>query len=299
MSTTNRASLLNKTHKVLKKHYKPQAKDERPLLEVLIFAGCLENAQYSAAEKAFATLSNDFFDWNEVRVTTKKELSEVLSMLPDSMAGAERVKRVLQSVFEKLYSFEMEDLRKQNLGKAVKQLEAFDGTTPFMVAYATQMALGGHKIPLDQGALDALLVVGVVTPAEVAKQAFGSIERAISKTKGIEFGSLLHQLGADFVASPYSTNLHKTLLEIDSGAKSRLPKRGGKKEADTAAAPKSRRKKAVSVKAKTSRASSSKAKAPKAKPKAKKAKRATKAAKATRPAKKKVAKKKAGKKKPR
>lgn len=290
MSTTNRASLLNKTHKVLKKHYKPTSRDERPLLEVLIFAACLENAPYNAAEKAYGALVNEFFDWNEVRVSTRKDLCEKLTMLPDPLAAAQRVKRVLQSVFDKRYSFDLEDLRKQNLGKAVKQIESFDGTSSFMAAYATQMALGGHRIPLDQGAIDVLLVVGAVTPPEVSKQSFGSIERAISKNKGIEFGSLLHQLGADFVASPFSTNLHKTLLEIDSGAKSRLPKRGGKKEAEPAPKSKAKRKKAVAVKAKPSAAAKAK---PKPKTKTKKAKAARPAKKAV---KKKAAKKKARKK---
>ena len=53
----NRAALLTKAHKVLKKHYKPVTPAaERPLMEQLLFALCLENATYEAAEQAYAAL---------------------------------------------------------------------------------------------------------------------------------------------------------------------------------------------------------------------------------------------------
>lgn len=228
MASPNRAALLTKAHKVLKKHYKPVALVERPLLEQLIFAACLENADYDDATKAFEALRGGFFDWNEVRVSTSRELAEVMPMLPDPQASAANVKRTLYSVFESTYSFDLESLKKQNIGQAIQRLKKVEGTTPFMVAFATQSALGGHSVPVDRGTLDALAVLGIVE--ERAKEDAGvqGMERAIPKSKGIEFGSLLHQLGADMVANPYSPSLHKILLEINPDAKDRLPKRPSK-----------------------------------------------------------------------
>src|SRR5262249_60528513 len=79
MSTPNRAALLAKTHKVLKRTYKyGSPKEEQPLLESLLFACVLENAHHHAAQQAFAKLQGSFFDWNEIRVSTVKELAEVL-----------------------------------------------------------------------------------------------------------------------------------------------------------------------------------------------------------------------------
>jgi hypothetical protein len=64
------------------------------------------------------------------------------------------------------------------------------------------------------------------------------LERAIPKNSGIEFGSLLHQLGADFAASPYSPAYHAILLEIEPKAKERLPSRRAKRVIqETAGAP--------------------------------------------------------------
>lgn len=228
MATQNRTALINKVHKVLKKHYKPVPIPERPLLEHSLYACCLENASYEAADKAYAAVSSTFFDWNEVRVSTVKELAEVMHVLPEPAAAAGNLKRILQSVFEANYAFDLETLKKMPLGQAQQKLQKHPGATPFVVAYVTQAALAGHAIPLDRGLLDVFGILGLATEQEKAAHNVPGLERAIPKNKGIEFGSLAHQLGADLVHSPHSPNLHKTLLEIAPDCKDRLPKRAAK-----------------------------------------------------------------------
>jgi len=232
MASESRTSQFAKVHKALKKHYKPVSPDsQRLVLEHLVFACCLEDAHYEPAEEGYAALVHTFFDWNEIRVTSISELSEVMSALPDSRTAAHRVKRVLQSVFEAMYSFDLEDQRKKNLGPTVKWLKKIDGTTNFSIAYVVQSALGGHAIPVDSGVLKALHVVGLITDKDVQEGLVPGLERAVSKAKGIEFGSMLHQLGADFTANPYSPALRKILLQIDPDCEARLPKRRAGKTA--------------------------------------------------------------------
>ncbi len=89
MSTPNRASKITKAHKVLKKHYKPYVVADRPILEHLLYACCLQSATHEAADEAFAKLQQAYYDWNEVRVTTISELAEVMNCLPQ--AGGNRV----------------------------------------------------------------------------------------------------------------------------------------------------------------------------------------------------------------
>lgn len=231
MTTPNRAALITKLQKVLRKHYKPiDVPVNRPVLEQMIYGCCLENAPFDLAETAVKALSTTFFDWNEVRVSTLKELSEVVSMLPDPMAAAVRLRGVLQGIFETTYSFDVDSMRKLNLGQALKKVEKLPGMSQFVLAFATQTALGGHSIPIDRGTLDALWIVGIVSDAEKSKQIAPGIERAVPKNKGVEFFSLLHQLGVELFSNPYSTNLHKILLEVSGDAKNRLPKRLTKKQ---------------------------------------------------------------------
>jgi endonuclease III len=231
MASLNRTALLNKTYKVLKKHYKPVPADgKRSIFEHLVYAMCLENSSYAAANRAYKALQSEFIDWNDVRVASVPELAEVMADTADPPAAAAHLRRSLQAVFESRYGFDLENLRKENLGVAAKKLAEMDGTTSFAVAYAMQNGLSAHSIPVDRGALGALLVIGAITPAEAAQGVVPGAERAIAKNKGAEFASLLHQLSADFVANCYAPSLQKILLEINDDAKNRLPKRGAKKE---------------------------------------------------------------------
>jgi hypothetical protein len=93
------------------------------------------------------------------------------------------------------------------------------------------MTLGGHAIPIDRGTRDAMIVIGVIGDHEAKDGHVPGMERAIPKNKGIEFASLVHQLGAEMVSNPYSPALHKLLLEIAPDAKDRLPKRQAKPKA--------------------------------------------------------------------
>jgi len=235
MGNSNRTALLSKTHRVLKQQYTPVTPPtDRPLLEHLLFASVLENASFEIAEKIYTHLSKNFFDWNEVRVSTVTELAEVTRPLPDPTTAASNLKRVLQGVFESTYSFDLEPVKKQNISAGIKQLERLGGTTPFSLAYVTQVALGGHAIPLDRGALDVLAILGVIGEGEAQSGKVSGLERVISKTKGVEFGSLLHQLAAEYVANPFSPSVRKLMLTINPEAKDRFPKRGAKKDDERA-----------------------------------------------------------------
>lgn len=237
MATPSRSSVLTKMHKVLKKHYKPVAPHpERTVLEHALYAVCLENAHYETADAAFRALATEFFDWNEVRVSTVKELSETFADLPEPQRAATNLKQILQSVFETRYAFDLEGLRKMKLGDAIKALQSLGGATPFVTAYVVQAALGGHAIPVDRGAREVFAVLGLLEDPSREDAHVAGLERAIAKSKGIEFGSLLHQLSAEFVANPYAAPLHEVLLEIAPECKPRLPKRPTRKAEPAAAA---------------------------------------------------------------
>jgi endonuclease-3 len=226
MTAVSRTAQFTKIYKILKKHYKPVSSNTgRTVTEHLIFACCLEDARYEAAEEAFAALVHTFFDWNEVRVTSISELSEVMACLPDPRLAANRIKRVLHATFEAQFNFDLEDKRKKNLGPTIKWLEGLDGTSRFSVAYVVQAALGGHSIPIDTGTMTILRLLDLVTDKDVHSGEVPGLERAIAKSKGVEFGSLLHQFGADFSANPYSPAIRGILLEINPDMQIRLPKR--------------------------------------------------------------------------
>lgn len=239
MSASNRASVYNKIYRVLKKHYKPVPSPKGwMVLENMLYGCCLENSHYNKAQAAFERLRDSFFDWNEIRVTTVKELAEVLRDLPDPVLSASNLKRALQCVFEANYSFDLEAMHKMNIGKAVKVLGKHH-VPSYVVSYVVQNSLGGHSIPLDAGAIQALTIVGVISESEAKSCSAPGLERTIPKSKGVEFGSLLHQLSADLVGTPHSPSVRTILLEIDPSAQDRLPRRKSTKKAAKRASGKS------------------------------------------------------------
>src|SRR5262245_959755 len=226
MATPNRSALITRTIKVLRKHFKPVLPPkDRSLFEHLLYACLVEDSPNEVAEEVLAKLKQDYFGWNEVRVSTIRELTEVCKPLVHPAEAAGRLKQTLQSVFESVYEFDIETFKKQNIGQAVKMLQKYRGTTPFVVAYTTQMALGGHSIPINRGALISLHTVGVISDDEYKKKVVPGLERTVAKSKGVEIGSLLHQLGVEVGRNPTGQNARKLLLEIDPKCKDRLPKR--------------------------------------------------------------------------
>jgi endonuclease III len=223
MSTKNRGDRIQLLHKVVSKHFTPVlAPEDRSVLEHLLYACCVEDAAYEAADEAFHRLQESFFDWNEVRVTTVSELSETLHNLPDPDAAAVRIKKNLQSLFETRYSFDLDDMIKMNQGKAIQELEKLAGVSRFVLGYVTQNALGGHAIPVSDGIMKILLATEIVSEAEAAKNQVPGLERTVPKTKGPQFASCLHQFGLLCLSSPAGKQT-KAILKESGAAETQKP----------------------------------------------------------------------------
>jgi hypothetical protein len=227
-SQPGRKQLVAKLHKALKSQYKPVAAvSGRSMLEQVLFACCLENAQHDVAEKAFARLLESYFDLNEIRVTTVAELAETLQGLPDPARAALALRRVLQGVFESTYSFSLDHAKKHSIAHGIKTLEQIHGIPPFVVQHVTATALGGHVVPLDLGAFSGLYLCGIISREEYDAGKAPGLERLFAKKAAIEFASLVHQFGAEVVGNLHGATVKKLLQAVNPAAlKERFPKRG-------------------------------------------------------------------------
>jgi len=219
MTAKNRAGLITKLQTSLKKHYKPApAAPGRPLMEHVLYAALLEDAPVDLADEGFAKCEQEFFDWNEVRVTSVTELAEVLSHFPSPASTSLRLKRCLQSVFESFYSFEIEHLKKENLGKAVAKFESMNGVSPFVLSYLVQHGLGGHAIPVNSSGMWIMFKTGIVNEAEARTGKVPGLERAIPKSKAIEFSSMLHQAAVALTADATSKQVWEIIWSVNKDA---------------------------------------------------------------------------------
>ena len=223
MSASNRASLISKLQNALKKFYQPlPTQPSRPLLEHVLYASLLEDAPADLADEGMAKCEQEFFDWNEVRVTTITELSQVLENLPDPQKAARRLKSNLQAIFEEFYTFELDHLKKENLGKAVTKFEKMPGMTPFVLNYTVQNGLGGHAIPVDYSAMVIMLSTDIASQAEAMAGKVPGLERAIPKNKAIEFSGLLHQAAVALNSNTKDKTARQLLDAVSKGSSERL-----------------------------------------------------------------------------
>jgi endonuclease-3 len=205
-TTINKQRLLDRLFTTLKKAYDPGDPADRPVLEQFVFALCREGTTHDQAEQAFRNLCERFFDWNEVRVSSLRELEECLADLPEPDLRAQRIIGFLQEVFETTFSFDLEPLQKKGLKQAAKQLARFQAANDYAVSWVVQRTLGGHSIPLDTPTTRALRRLTLIDGEDGNTEALqASLEHLIPKSRGPLFSDLISAL-ADKVCWEDSPN---------------------------------------------------------------------------------------------
>jgi endonuclease III len=191
-TTTNKQRLLNQLFATLAKAGKGGEPEPRPVLEQFVLAICREGVTREAAERAFRNLRERFFDWNEIRVSSSRELAEALEGLPDAEGRAQRLIDLLQEVFETTFSFDLEGLHKKGMKQAAKTLLRYQAANDYAVAWVVQQSLGGHALPLDAPSLRVLRRLGLIENDQEDLEALrASLEHQIPKARGAQFCDLI------------------------------------------------------------------------------------------------------------
>lgn len=197
-TTINKARVLTQVFTALKKRYDPAEPEARPVLEQLLYAVVREGATREQADRAYRNLQERFYDWNEIRVSSVREIEEALDELPFADVRAQRLIGLLQEVFETTFSFELESLHKKGLKQAAKQMARYQAANDYVVAWVIQQSLGGHAIPLDEPSLRVLRRLGLIENGhEDAETLRASLEHFIPKARGPLFNDLISALADD------------------------------------------------------------------------------------------------------
>ncbi|HVS34642.1 MAG TPA: hypothetical protein VMS17_03605 [Gemmataceae bacterium] len=193
-TTINKQKLLTQLFSAARKSKDMESDAElRPVLSEFIYALCREGAPREAAERAFRNLVERFFDWNEVRVSSHRELEEALAGLPSAAARAERLSAFLHEVFETEFSFDLDkQLLKKGLKLAAKQLDGYQASNEYIIAWVVQRSLGGHAIPIDAPTRRCARRLGLVDGAHDDDEAArASLEHLVPKAKGTLFTEIV------------------------------------------------------------------------------------------------------------
>jgi len=204
-TTTNKQRLLNHIFAHLPKGTKAGQEGSArppqglPVLEQFLYAVCREGTTREEGDRAFLNLRERFFDWNEVRVSSLRELSEAFEGLPDPEARAQRAVDFLQEVFETTFSFDLESLHKKGLKQAAKQLARYQASNDYSVAWVVQQSLGGHAVPVDGPTLRVLRRLRLADGEHEDMESLrASLEHHIPKSKGSLFYDLISAVAGEF-----------------------------------------------------------------------------------------------------
>jgi endonuclease-3 len=197
-TTTNKQRLLGHLLNAFPAH----ADDDspRPVFEQFVYGLCREDASAEQAERAYRALCERFFDWNEVRVSSQREVEEVFDGMSQPDVRAQRLLSFLHEVFETTFSFCLDDLQKKKGGvkDATKQLMRYQAANDFVGAWVVQRSLGGHALPLDAPALRCARRLGLIEGGQGdGDSARTALEHLVPKARGVSFTSALTVLAEE------------------------------------------------------------------------------------------------------
>ena len=184
---------IEKLFKSLKKEHgavKPVVYKEP--VDAVVYAFVSAFTTEANAAKMIKRINSHFVDVNDLRVSRPEEIVEVFGEMTDAAAAsAQAMTTALNAIFEKYDKVSLDVLCGEGKRQARKELEQIAGITPFVAAYTTLTAFGGHAIPLTDQMIDYLkqneLVDAEATPQEIE----GFLERQISAADAYSFYALL------------------------------------------------------------------------------------------------------------
>ena len=199
MASQSKTQLLNNIHTLLKRRYKPKVDRNASRLSVLsavVYGICHEDTTREHANQALSRFNDQFYDWNEIRVSSVDEIQQTLAGIPEPETRAQRIRRFLRQLFNRTYSFSLDALAKKPLKEALKVLRTYDAfESDYVTATVIQHALGGHAIPVDKP--------GHRAASDWASRSLNCprcgrcLKRAVPKNRGAEFLDLIEDLAND------------------------------------------------------------------------------------------------------
>lgn len=195
MKVSEKQELTKKLVSRLEKRFgRPPAIPDRTVLESLLYAVCLDNDGYAAAERSYAALHERFHDLNEVRVSTISELAAAFAHQSEPELRAHRVRSILQYVFEDRFEFDLEAIRKKTQEQAAKKLSKVRDLSPFVRNHVQQVALAAHLVPMDDRMTAAAIWLGLLEPGTSTEAAADALKPAVRKADAAMFCHVLRCL---------------------------------------------------------------------------------------------------------
>jgi len=163
MSLSNKAQLLLRVYGSLSRIYGKarKARKENPF-EQLVLCILAHRSSETAAQEALDRLTQEYVDWNEVRVSAVNDLGEMLSRSGIDSATAHVLKSALDGIFNKQYSMNAEFLRDAKPEDARRMLSELDSLPEQIISATLLTSYDNLPVPVDEEMARVIRRLGVV-----------------------------------------------------------------------------------------------------------------------------------------
>ncbi len=231
-------------------------KDQDPV-RMLVRGVLSANATPKQAEDAVEAVESEFVDFNELRASPVKDLTDRLGREhPRRRAKAGMLTGALNAIFERTGSISMDYMHKmpkRDLRRHLREL----GLDTYAAAYVTLFAFGGHAVPVDEDLAEILKMDELVHEESDIEDIQGFLERVVPQKDAENvhayFRNLLRR------KMPALTRRRREQAEAQAKAEAAAEKKRLEEEKaaadEKAAAEKAKKKKATKAQAKRKKAS--------------------------------------------
>ena len=163
MKIQDRLSALTRYLAASQRRKVPGLKDyPHEILDLIIFHKFHHYLLPDEARHGFQKLKNSFVDWNEVRISSIREIQEFLGSSSSSLELAVFIKDLLEHLHAKLHSLDLEFLAEKNLGEVREFLRAIKGMDAVTINMVLRLRKEYPILPLTPSMEQTLGRVGVV-----------------------------------------------------------------------------------------------------------------------------------------
>ncbi|MBT7641327.1 MAG: hypothetical protein HN598_12695, partial [Planctomycetes bacterium] len=133
------------------------------VLETMILGSLASSMSLVHLLKAWEVFKTEFVDWNEVRISSASEVSEVISKANDPLQLAMQLKEMMQVIFERRHMLNLEFIHENS----IVDVKEFFKRSPDLPDLARQLVLsyvkGQPAVPLETWAQGGLIRAGLLT----------------------------------------------------------------------------------------------------------------------------------------
>jgi len=159
----------------------------REILDLIVFHKLHFYMGAGEAVQAYRRLKTAFVDWNEVRISSVKEIQEVFEGVPDALELAIFVKDFLEQLHRENQSVSLEFLVEKNLADIRRYLKGIKGVDPATIGMVLRLRKDYPSLPINSAMERSMVRLGLVRPGGKRDQQEKQLHTMIDPEQAISF----------------------------------------------------------------------------------------------------------------